>query len=295
MTTRIAVVGAGAIGGVLAAWLAQRADVDLTLCVRAAFERLRVDVPGGATIDVAPRALTEPASATPVDWVIVATKAYDTDGAKRWLERLVGSGTMVAIAQNGVEHRERFAGAAPPERLIPVIVELSAERDAPGRIRQRSTGRLTAPDGAPGRGFAALFEHAPIAAETTDDFTTAAWRKLVVNAAGVVQALTGQPARVVHDERMGRLVHDLAAEAAAVGRAEGARLDADIAEATLTRLRASLPDGMNSMGADRVAGRPMEIDARNGVIVRLGKKHGIATPLHAMAVAILENVAAPPA
>jgi len=58
--------------------------------------------------------------------------------------------------------------------------------------------------------------------------------------------------------------------------------------------RAAPPDSVNSMQADRQAGRPMEIDARNGVIVRLGRKHGIATPCNQMAVALLEAMSRTP-
>ena len=54
------------------------------------------------------------------------------------------------------------------------------------------------------------------------------------------------------------------------------------------RYRASQPDAVNSLLADRLAGRPTEIDARNGIIVRLGAAHGVPTPLNQMAVAIIE-------
>jgi 2-dehydropantoate 2-reductase len=68
-------------------------------------------------------------------------------------------------------------------------------------------------------------------------------------------------------------------------------LDIDVAEAVLGNYRAAPADSINSLHADRMAGRPMEIDARNGVIVRLGKKHGIPTPCNEMAVALLGAMA----
>lgn len=173
--------------------------------------------------------------------------------------------------------------------MLPVVIEMSAERAAPGRIRQRSAGRLVVPDGDVGVAFAALIEGTPIEIATTDDFTTAAWRKLVLNAAGVVQPLTGLSAAVVRRPRIAALARDIAAEAVAVGRAAGARLDPDLPDQVVDRLKASAPDSINSMLADRLARRPMEIDARNGVVVRLGATHGVPTPLNAMAVALLET------
>lgn len=97
-----------------------------------------------------------------------------------------------------------------------------------------------------------------------------------------------KPAGVVRDETMGEVALNLIRECAAVGRAEGAQLEEDVAETILKAQRAAPADGINSMLADRQAGRPVEIDARNGVIVRLGRKHGVATPSNSMAVALME-------
>ena len=62
----------------------------------------------------------------------------------------------------------------------------------------------------------------------------------------------------------------------------------ELVQTVLEKCRSMPVDAVNSMHADRMAGRPMEIDARNGAIVRLGRKHGIATPCNEMAVALLE-------
>jgi 2-dehydropantoate 2-reductase len=75
-----------------------------------------------------------------------------------------------------------------------------------------------------------------------------------------------------------------------VGRAEGAKLDDSMSQTVLDAYRAQPRDSVNSMLADRMAGRPMEIDTRNGVIVRKGAKHGIKTPLNQMAVALLQSI-----
>jgi 2-dehydropantoate 2-reductase len=104
----------------------------------------------------------------------------------------------------------------------------------------------------------------------------------------VLPALLLQPSGVLRGEALGEVALQIVRECAAVGRAEGARLDEDVAEAVLRAYRAAPADGINSLHADRLAGRPMEIDASNGVIVRLGKKHGIPTPCNQMAVALLE-------
>ena len=72
-----------------------------------------------------------------------------------------------------------------------------------------------------------------------------------------------------------------------MGRAEGARLDDGVVEQVVDGARRAPADSINSLLADRMAGRRMEIDARNGAVVRFGRKHGIPTPFNEMAVALL--------
>src|SRR3712207_6149015 len=115
--TRIAIVGPGAIGGTLAAWLSQNSELDISVAVRSPFESLVLQIPDGSVITAEPRILTNSQGAAPADWVLVTTKAYDVAGTATWLKQLVGPHTRVAIIQNGVEHIERFAPFVPVEQL----------------------------------------------------------------------------------------------------------------------------------------------------------------------------------
>lgn len=113
-----------------------------------------------------------------------ATKADDVPGTAPWRAALVGPATRVAILQNGVEHRERFADLVPAAQLLPVMVDLPAERTAPGRLRQRDPAQLWVPDTDHGRAFVDLFTGTPVDAATSPDFVTVLWRKLTLNALG---------------------------------------------------------------------------------------------------------------
>jgi 2-dehydropantoate 2-reductase len=287
---RIAIVGPGAIGGVMAAWLEKTGRHQVTLCARRPLGELHVETPHGP-LRARPTVLTDPAQATPVNWVLVATKAYDAPSAAVWLKGLATQGAPVAILQNGVEHRERFTAYLPAAQLVPVMVDCPAERTDPTHIRQRGTAKLVVQDDARGREFVGLFAGTPVEASVTPDLKSAVWRKLCVNSSGVINALLLQPAGALQDEKLGELLKAMVEECMAVGRAEGAVFESGWPDEILTRQRAAPPDSVNSIQADRAAGRPMEIDARNGVIVRLGRKHGIPTPYNAMAVALLEAMA----
>jgi 2-dehydropantoate 2-reductase len=288
---RIAIVGVGAIGGVTAAFLQQAGGHELFLCTRRPMSRLAVETPDGL-VDIHAAFVIDPAEVPMVDWVLVATKAYDVAGAAKWLERLCSKGAPVAVLQNGVEHQDRFAPYVPMEKILPVMVDCPAERQTPERVRQRGIMHLKVPDLAIGHEFVELFAGSPADASVVPDFLSVVWRKLCFNSAGVLSALVLQPAGVVRGETMGEVALEIIRECAAVARAEGAQLEENIAEIILAAHRAAPADSINSMLADRQAGRPVEIDARNGVIVRLGRKHGIVTPANAMAVALMEVMVA---
>lgn len=289
MPQRIALIGPGAIGGTVAAHLISKGRCDVTIVARTPFEALRVELPDGAVLESKPNFLREPvAPAQPFDWVLVATKAYDATSAAVWLRAIVGPETRVAILQNGVEHRERFRDHVPADRLLPVMVDLPAERDAPGRIRQRGRTVFRVPDDSLGREFIQLLEGTGFDAAASQDFTSVLWRKLALNAPGAVNALLLRPTGVVHDPGIAALMRGIILETIRVGNAEGAKLDEQLADRIIEGQLKAPRDGLNSLHADRLAGRMMEADARNGAVVRAGLRHGIPTPLNTMAFTLLQ-------
>jgi 2-dehydropantoate 2-reductase len=309
---RVAIVGVGAIGGVLASLLHLSGRHQITLCTRRPLGQLTVRTPNG-DVQVAATNLTDDVLASPVDWVLVATKTYDTEGAEHWVQPLASTGASIAIIQNGVEHGERIAHLIPQHRTLPVIIDCPVERHPDGLVVQRGDVKMTVESGSLGADFAALFasdtafsdlareffpraratnlemgfRHSNVTIDLTDDFLTAAWRKLCFNSAGAISALTLRPAGVLRDSEMARTAADIVDECAAVARASGANIAPSIAEDVIAGYRAQPFDSINSMLADRLASRPMEIDARNGVIVRKGESLGIPTPLNRLLVALL--------
>src|ERR1700761_3088808 len=141
----ITIIGPGSIGGTIAARMAQDGQHQVSICARTPFDRLDIDTPQGP-LHVKLPVYTLPEQVSPAQWVLIATKAYDVEGAAQWFPRLIGADTRVAILQNGVEHIERFAPFLDAHRLVPVVVDLPADRTAPGRIWQRGKGSLIVPD-----------------------------------------------------------------------------------------------------------------------------------------------------
>src|SRR5882757_6497531 len=177
--TIIGVIGLGSIGGVIAGSLGALDRHDIIACVRRPIERLVVEQPEGA-IEVPVKALTDPAKASPVDWVLLCTKAHDTPSSARWLQRLCGPQTRVAVLQNGIGHAERLAPLVGRATVVPTIVYYNGERLAPDRVRFRRAGEhdFAVGDDLDGRAFAELLEGTSMRVLRSGDFNTLAWRKL---------------------------------------------------------------------------------------------------------------------
>jgi len=285
--TTIALIGPGAIGGTIAAWLAQNREFAVTVCARTPFEDLQVETPQGM-IRAQPEVLTDPVKASVVDWVLVATKTYDAESTRPWLDQLVGPDTRVAIIQNGVEHVRLFEHLVPVDQLLPVMINLPAARSAPGRVVQHRHGIIAVPAGRNGEAFVRLFDQTEMEAAAHEDFLSQLWIKLTGNCAAIVPALTLRAAGPVWSDDLEAIIRGLVEECAAVGRAEGAVIPQSTVDETVANARGSQEGSIaGSIHADRLAGHQMEIDARNGVIVRLGEKHGIATPMNRVLVTLL--------
>lgn len=286
---RIAVVGVGSVGAYFGARLAT-AGHDVTLCVRRAFEVLRVHT-DGSWLEVDTTVLTDPAGATPVDVVLLATKAHQTPSAAPWLTALCDDDTLVAVLQNGVEHEQRVRPYVGGADILPTIVKYGGEKLEPGVVKHHTYGYLTVPDTETGRRFRRHFAGSTVQVHLTEDFTTAAWTKLCTNvAANAVPALTMRRFPVFRRPDVAALSEELIRECAEVGAREGAELPATIAEDEIARM-AALPDDVgSSMLYDRLAERPLEQDALNGAVVRLGEHHGVPTPFNRALTALLAAI-----
>lgn len=256
-------------------------------CVRRPFDELVLDAPDGK-LSGKPRVETDPARVAPARWILFATKAHQTEGAAAWLPGLTGADTRLAVLQNGVEHVERLSPCFEATRMVPVVVACPATATAPGRITQRRSAQLTVPKGPGGEAFAALFDGTDVRVQVTDDWRTAAWRKLCSNVTGgAIAALAGVPLPQVVHPRKADLAFALARECAAVARAEGADVPDAFADEVAGRTASATAVGSPSTLTDRREGRPLEFDARNGAVVRIGARHGIATPANARAAELM--------
>jgi 2-dehydropantoate 2-reductase len=288
----VAVVGLGSIGGVAAASLAAAGRHDVVACVRRPVDRLTLERPSG-TVDVPLAALTEPKAARPADWVLLCTKAQDTEAAASWLACLCAPTTRVAVMQNGIDHVARVAPLARGATVVPVLVYYNGERLAPDRVRMRQAGKydlIVAAD-TDGRAFADLLDGAQLTILHTETFATLAWRKLLINAvANPITALTLQRQAVLRHPDVAQLCRAVLDEAVAVARADGVVLRDDEAARTLAALETFSGELGTSMYFDRLAGRALEVEALTGAIVAVAERRGVAAPLNRALLALLRAI-----
>lgn len=284
---RIGIVGAGAIGLTFAASLARVHDVVVLARRREVAEGITRDgvrIESGDDIrNVRVLATTDARELAACEALIVAVKAYSTAEALAPLHGVLGPGTLVATIQNGIDNAGIVRGALPGARVVAGTTQQGVIRLGDARVRAVNQGTtIFARDDAAAptsSDLASAFVAAGLDARVDDDVDLLLWRKLMIVAAiNPLGALTGRTnGAVVADEDLVPLARALCAEAAAVARAEG--VDAGDPWAAVVAAARATAANRNSMLQDLDAGRPTEIDAISGAIVRRARLRGIAVPL----------------
>ena len=271
LVMRHAVLGTGGIGGLVGAALA-RAGAEVVLLMRpepiGRYEgRLAVEssVLGDFEVEVA----AAPELEREIDALWVAVKATQLEAALQLAPpKRVAAATVVPLL-NGVDHvallRARY------RNVVAGAIRVESERVAPGRIRQTSAFLRVELAGA--EPLAAELRAAGIETRVRDHEPTLLWEKLAFLAPlALATTALGAPLGGVRNDERYRRCQD---EALAVARAEGAQIDAE----ALQTLAAAAPDAMqSSMQKDVAAGRPPELDAIAGPILRGGNRHAIPVP-----------------
>ena len=296
---RIAVYGAGGIGGYFGGRLA-RAGADVRFIARGAHlqalreQGLRVRSVTG-DFEVRAPATDDPAEVGPCDFVLFCVKSFDTAAAAARLGSLVGEDTAVVSLQNGVENEEKLARAVGQDHVMGGAAYIFAEIAEPGVIRHTggpasiTVGELDGRASERAQRLLACCEQAGFGAELSADIKTVLWAKLAfICAQAGMTAAVRLPIGEIRGAgaawaAFGRLVD----EVCAVAEAEGHPVPSAARERALA-LAQALPGSFSSLHDDLVAGHRMELEALHGFVVRRAARHGLAVPMSEAVYAILQ-------
>ncbi|ELZ14899.1 2-dehydropantoate 2-reductase [Haloterrigena salina JCM 13891] len=297
---KFAVFGAGGVGGYLGARLAD-AGHEVHLIARGDhLEALRSDglrlesVAGDATADLP--ATDDPADIGPCDCVLFCVKSYDTRDAAGDLESLLGEETAVVSFQNGVDNERWLAEEIGDERVVggvayifstigePGVVEHTGgpARFVYGELDGRRTERIEALDDA-------LSESEGVDAVLADDVRVELWRKFAfICAQAGMTAATRLPVGEIRDtDASWAMYRRLLEEVCTVARAEGVDLPDGLVDEWLEFARGLDPEMSSSLQYDLTHGKPLELDALHGSVVRHAADCGVDAPMNEAVHAIL--------
>ncbi|HEY6105518.1 MAG TPA: 2-dehydropantoate 2-reductase [Anaeromyxobacteraceae bacterium] len=289
---RIAIVGAGGVGGLFGTLL-KRAGEEVAFVARGAHleairrDGMRVESPLGTFTAHAP-ASDDPAALGTADAVLVAVKTWQVKEVAPRLRPLLGPATVVVPMENGVEAADELAAALGPGPVAGGLCHVLAWIEGPGAVRHTGFApRVTLGEMAGGGSerlerLAAALRKAGMEAAVVADIRTALWEKfLFIDPFGSVGAVARAPVgELLSVPETRALLVAAMREVEALGRARGARLAPDAVERTLARVEALPPEATASMQRDVQAGKPSELHEQTGAVVRLGRDAGVPVPVH---------------
>jgi len=288
--SKIAVVGAGAVGGYFGGMLA-RAGASVIMIGRPAF----VDAvkKNGLTLDtlhfnenVRVDAATELEASRGAEVVLFCVKTTDTAATSRALAPLLAPNALVVSLQNGVDNVEQIREASGIEALG-AVVYVAASVPQPGTVKHVGRGDLVVgPRNPRTERFAALFERAGILCRISDNIEGELWTKLVWNCAlNAISALgRAKYGQIAASNDARKVVETAVYEVLAVAHAANIQPpgleDPQAALAGAFKIAAQMPEALSSTGQDMMRGKRTEIDSLNGYISRRGAALGVPTPVN---------------
>jgi 2-dehydropantoate 2-reductase len=301
---RIAVYGAGGVGGYFGGLLAH-AGAEVHFIARGAhLQALREH---GLTVrsvkgdfQVRAPATDDPGDVGRCDFVLFCVKTFDTDAAAARLGPLLGAGTAVLSLQNGVENEEKLAQMVGEDHVMGGAAFIFAGIAEPGVIVHSggpasiTFGELDGRTSQRAERLLALFEHAGVEAELSASIMTVLWAKLafICAQAGLTAAVRLPIGEIRTVDAAWAAFGRLVTEVCAVAEADGNPVPQTARERVLALAQAIEPGSFSSLYDDLVAGRPMELEALHGFVVRRAAQHGLAVPTSEAVYAILQPWAA---
>ncbi|PZC49619.1 MAG: 2-dehydropantoate 2-reductase [Chloroflexi bacterium] len=300
---KIAVMGAGAVGGFFGATLA-RSGEDVSLITRGdhlmAIQKKGVQILSEKGSYVIKVPCTEnPKEIGPVDLIIHSVKTYHNPQAIQQILPLIKKGTTLVCMQNGVDTWQKLQNYVPSVTVVPAAVYIEANVSGPGIIRQEGNVlRLilgATKDSSAGhiKAISKTLTKSGIECIISSNISEILWNKwlFISTLAGVTCAARANLSDIIKFPESTTLLRNVMGEIVNIANHEGIDLATDIIETTIKYMEEEATSLKASMYSDLQAGKPMELDALTGTVVRLAKKWGLPVPANQAIYAMLKPIA----
>jgi len=268
----IAIFGLGAIGSVLTKYLLFNKNNQLFYFNRS--PKIAVNILFENELRIFPIELSNQ-KRVPFDWMIICLKAYHLTQAKVSIRQLTGPTTKIAVFRNGLHLAADFLDVLPSRNILETIIDCPTQLHPDGYYLQLKEPKITLPENLLAIAFKELFTHCEIQIDLIKSFKKAQWEKLIESSSlGALQVLAGQPCVIFKEPKVLAEYNKLITEGIVVANADGANISTNFKEELLARLKTYSDQKGSSMLADYLAGRPLELDAKLGVIIKIGVEQG---------------------
>jgi 2-dehydropantoate 2-reductase len=288
---RIAVMGSGAVGGYFGAKLAAAGHQVAFIARGQHLEALKANglivarLEGNLTITNAQWS-DNPAKIGVVDVILFCVKSYDTEKAAEQIRPMVGTRTLILSLQNGIDNPATLGRFYQPEQILPAVVYIGAQLIAPGRIAHANGGRIIFGQfaGAINTASQALqqtLNAATIPCEISATIEQVQWTKLLWNApfCAISCLARANVKAIVDSASLTALAFDCMAEVQGAARTRAIELRRQQFDEVMAFSR-GLGEFKPSMLQDLEAGKPLEYEAFNGIVVRLLRAAGASAPVN---------------
>jgi 2-dehydropantoate 2-reductase len=287
---KVAVVGAGAVGGYFGGMLA-RAGAPVVMIGRPAFaEAVNKN---GLFLDalqfqerVKVQASSELSAARGAEIVLLCVKTTDNAATSRELAPLLAPGAIVVSCQNGVDNMAQIRAASGIDAM-PAVVYVAASVPEPGTVKHVGRGDLViGPENERTRRVAAAFERAGVSCKILQNIEGELWTKLIWNCAlNAVSALgRAKYGEIAANAEARKVLNALVEEVMAVANAAGIQFptleNVEAARAGAFKIASQMAETRSSTAQDMQRGKRTEIDSLNGFIAKRGAQLGVPTPVN---------------
>ncbi len=295
---KIAVLGAGAMGGLYSAYLSRHnevtvIDVNAQVVEKINADGLEVQEPDGTSQVYHPHAVLSTEGMEPVDLIVVFVKAMFSESALNNNRSIIGPETYLMTLQNGSGHEDMLGKFVPQEHIIIGTTQHNASVAGFGVTKHGGSGMThmgcVTGDVKRLQKFADAFTACGLDADVSDGVQKMIWNKMFTNvsASALTGALQVPLGYISADDHAWKLCCQLIREAVDVAAALGMDFDYDEKVAEVKAVCDKSPNGLTSIYADLRDGRRSEVDTISGSIVRAGVKAGVPTPSHSFLVGLI--------